>query len=92
MDIGLFPFSSGKIDSIFRTTSHKQQIELIYWMQICGETLKKMKDALGFVEKILDCGHGEKVPELDGSTECWYLPRFTVYHPKKPGSIRCVFD
>jgi hypothetical protein len=63
-------------------------------MRICGETLKKMKHALGFMEKILDCRHTEKAPELDGSTECWYLhvPLFTVYHSKKPGSIRCVFD
>ena len=53
---------------------------------------EKMKHALDFMEKILDCGHAEKAPELDGSTERWYLPLFTVYHPKKPGSIRCVFD
>jgi hypothetical protein len=51
-----------------------------------------MKHALGFMEKTLDFGHAEKAPELDESTECWYLPLFAVYYPKKPGSVRCVFD
>ncbi|KAK3101561.1 hypothetical protein FSP39_004496 [Pinctada imbricata] len=51
---------------------------------------QKMDHAVGFMRKILDCGHAEVAPDLD--TECWYLPLFAVYHPKKPGNIRCVFD
>ncbi|XP_056017478.1 uncharacterized protein LOC130053872 [Ostrea edulis] len=53
---------------------------------------EKMKHAIGFMKKILDCEHAEEAPELHASTECWYLPLFAVYHPKKPGNIRCVFD
>ena len=28
--------------------------------------------------------------KIDG--ECWYLPLFGLYHPKKPNQIRGVFD
>ena len=53
---------------------------------------EKMNHALDFMRRIIDNGHAEQAPELDSNTECWYLPLFAVYHPKKPGSIRCVFD
>nr|XP_027235545.1 uncharacterized protein LOC113826820 [Penaeus vannamei] len=37
-------------------------------------------------------GHAEIAPPLKENEECWYLPVFGVYHPKKPSRIRCVFD
>ncbi|XP_060772289.1 uncharacterized protein LOC132883105 [Neoarius graeffei] len=52
-----------------------------------------MKDHFfGFMEKILEQGHAEVAPPLKEHEECWYLPLFGVYHPKKPGQIRVVFD
>ncbi|KAL6456635.1 hypothetical protein MHYP_G00351790 [Metynnis hypsauchen] len=36
--------------------------------------------------------HAEIAPPLQGDKECWYLPLFGVYHPKKPEKIRIVFD
>lgn len=33
-----------------------------------------------------------KLQELSDGEECWYLPLFGVYHPKKPDQIRRVFD
>lgn len=42
--------------------------------------------------KILDNNHAEVAPELSDGEECWYLPLFGVYHPKKPDQIRGVFD
>lgn len=45
-----------------------------------------------FMEKILAKGHAEIAPPLNHQDECWYLPLFGVYHPKKPGEIRVVFD
>ena len=47
---------------------------------------------LNFMGKIFDSGHAEAAPPLGSSDECWYLPMFGVYHPKKPGKIRVVFD
>ena len=45
-----------------------------------------------FMKEILDSGHAETAPPLKENTECWYLPLFGVYHPKKPTQIRGVFD
>ncbi|KAK0135218.1 hypothetical protein N1851_028960 [Merluccius polli] len=47
---------------------------------------------LEFVEKMLTKKHAEIAPPLQEGQECWYLPSFGVYHPKKPGQIRVVFD
>ena len=62
------------------------------------------KDYFAFMAKILDRGHAARVPtdELSADGEettatdrrgrIWYLPHFGVYHPRKPGQIRVVFD
>ena len=44
------------------------------------------------MEQILKIGHAEVAPPLSESQECWYLPLFGVYHPKKQDQIRGVFD
>lgn len=36
--------------------------------------------------------HAEVASALRDSEECWYLPVFGVYHPKKKDQIRAVFD
>ncbi|XP_054590105.1 uncharacterized protein [Nothobranchius furzeri] len=43
-------------------------------------------------QSMLDKGHAELAPPLQEGAECWYLPTFGVYHPKKPSKIRVVFD
>lgn len=45
-----------------------------------------------FMAEILENGHAERASPLEENTECWYLPLFGVYHPKKPTQIRGVFD
>ncbi|XP_067373332.1 uncharacterized protein [Channa argus] len=45
-----------------------------------------------FMKKIFDLGHAEPAPPLNKEKECWYLPIFGVYHPRKPGQIRVVYD
>ncbi|XP_025766921.1 uncharacterized protein LOC112848107 [Oreochromis niloticus] len=45
-----------------------------------------------FMQNMLDKGHAELAPPLQEGAECWYLPTFGVYHPKKPNKIRVVFD
>nr|XP_032806106.1 uncharacterized protein LOC116940390 [Petromyzon marinus] len=47
---------------------------------------------VSFMKNIFDSGHAEAAPPLEEGQECWYLPIFGVYHPKKPDQIRVVFD
>ncbi|XP_028407838.1 uncharacterized protein LOC114530418 [Dendronephthya gigantea] len=59
---------------------------------------KMEKDYLEFMEKLLERGHAVPVPSIDSTNEVtnpekvWYLPHLGVYHPRKPGKIRVVFD
>ena len=53
---------------------------------------KKRDHFVSFMEQILKMGHAEVAPPLSESQECWYLPLFGVYHPKKRDQIRGVFD
>ena len=49
-----------------------------------------------FMNKVIDRGYAEKVPEHEVTTtdrkSIWYIPHHGVYHPKKPNKIRVVFD
>lgn len=45
-----------------------------------------------FMEKVFQNNHAEVAPPLKENEERWYLPFFGVYHPRKPGNIRVVFD
>lgn len=50
------------------------------------------KDFLLFMGKLLEKKHAVVAPPLATDEERWYLPMFGIYHPKKPGKIRVVFD
>ena len=45
-----------------------------------------------FMGKLIQNGHAEVARPLKNAEECWYLPTFGVYHPRKPNQIRLVFD
>lgn len=47
---------------------------------------------LDFMRKVFEDDHAEPAPPLIQDEECWYLPTFGVYHPRKPDQIRVVFD
>ena len=47
---------------------------------------------VSFMGQLFEKGHAEIAPPLATNEECWFLPIFGVYHPKKPGQIRVVFD
>ncbi|XP_050419539.1 uncharacterized protein LOC126832715 [Patella vulgata] len=47
---------------------------------------------IAFMNKMLQNGHAEVAPPLQKSEECWYLPIFGVYHPRKQNQVRIVFD
>ncbi|XP_062570928.1 uncharacterized protein LOC134232947 [Saccostrea cucullata] len=52
----------------------------------------KMNLAIKFMENLFTHGFAEEAPEVQEGEECWYLPIFPVFHPKKPNKIRVVFD
>lgn len=52
----------------------------------------KREHFFAFMQEVLDNNHAEVAPHLTQDGECWYLPVFGIYHPKKPGQIGCVFD
>lgn len=53
----------------------------------------QMKDHyFAFMGAMLEKEHAELAPPSHPTAERWYLPHFGVYHPKKPGKIRVVFD
>ena len=57
------------------------------------EKKPKIKEQfIGFMQKIFNNDHAEVPPTLPQDQECWYLPTFGIYHPKKPDQIRIVFD
>lgn len=53
------------------------------------------KDYVDFMQENIKNGFAEKVPEeevSDKNKRVWYIPHHGVYHKKKPGKIRVVFD
>lgn len=52
----------------------------------------KQQHTLEFMQKIIDNGRAEIASPVDEKTEHWYLPLLSIYHPKKPDSVRVVFD
>jgi hypothetical protein len=51
----------------------------------------KLDHFITFMDKVLKSGAAEIAPK-DIPGECWYLPLFGVYLPRKPDQIRGVFD
>ena len=47
---------------------------------------------VAFMQRIFDQHHAELALPLAEGEECRYLPTFGVYHPRKPGNIRVMFD
>ena len=53
---------------------------------------EKKSHVLEFTKRIFECKHAAVAPPILPNDECWYLPLFGVYHQKKPGKVRVVFD
>ncbi|XP_070543712.1 uncharacterized protein [Ptychodera flava] len=54
---------------------------------------KYRNDYMQFMQDIITAGDAELVNEQEQEDEStWYIPHHGVYHPKKPGKIRVVFD
>ena len=70
--------------------------QALHRARILNSSLKKnplkKEHFVTFMKEILDNNHAERAPPLDENKDCWYLPLFGVYHPKKPPQIRGIFD
>ena len=53
---------------------------------------KKASHVFKFMGKLLGRGYAERAQDPEPNEEVWYIALFGVYHPKKPESIRVVFD
>ena len=51
---------------------------------------KYKQDYVSFMNEMIRAGYAERA--LEENPKSWYLPHHGVYHPKKPGKIRVVFD
>ena len=59
------------------------------------DDVKYRDDYTTFMNEIIAKGYAEKVPKEEASYDhgnVWYIPHHGVYHPKKPGKIRVMFD
>ncbi|XP_061191733.1 uncharacterized protein LOC133199970 [Saccostrea echinata] len=52
----------------------------------------KRDHMVSFMKGVIGRGAAEVAPPISEGRECWYLPLFGVYHPRKPDKIRGVFD
>ena len=48
------------------------------------------QDYVTFMNDMIRAGYAERAPNENAKS--WYIPHHGVYHPKKPGKIRVVFD
>ncbi|XP_073766183.1 uncharacterized protein isoform X2 [Danio rerio] len=69
----------------------------VYRLKCLARRFKKdmqyYSDYTAFMNEIIACGDAEKVPPEEAEKcSAWYIPHHGVYHPKKPGKIRVVFD
>lgn len=72
--------------------NHEQVMKrTLSFLASCKKNPLKMEHSISFMEKVFSKGHTEITPVLKNEQECWYLPIFGVYNPKKPNQIRMVF-
>lgn len=83
-----------------------ERVELLNSKELTTSRLMKLKRRLtsddqfrkdynSFMQDIISSGYAERVPAGEASTkskQVWYIPHHGVYHKKKPGKIRVVFD
>ena len=68
----------------------EKRLELLKAKLAKNKQLKS--DYMKFMSDIIATGDAEPVPGNGCEGSKWYIPHFGVYHPKKPGKIRVVFD
>lgn len=84
--INQLPFPNNKCQALARLKWIKKKLE--------SNSIFK-EDYLTFMNNLTTQGFAEMVPEQEVEGEpghVWYIPHHGVYHPRKPGKIRVVFD
>ena len=79
------------------TLPNNRDMALKRFYGLRAKLLKDDKLRLDYVktmEGLLEKGYAEEVPsdQLARENRVWYIPHHGVYHPKKPGKLRVVFD
>ena len=101
MDKGFIRDSEGRWSAplpfrIDRPTLPSNKEQALQRAKTLDSTLRKnavkREHFVNFMANVIKNGHAEVAPPLEKDQECWFLPVFGVYHPQKPGEIRCVFD
>lgn len=73
--------------------NRKQALDRLVSLQRSLEQRPEMKaDFVEFMEKMFKKAHAEVAQPMQPGQECWYLPLFGMYHPRKPEKIHVVFD
>ena len=90
-----FPCRSEK-SNVQLPNNRSQAVQRLYGLKkrFQGDTQYRA-EYVSFMSEIIEKGYARKVsaeepPPKEGKV--WYLPHHGVYHPKKPNSIRVVFD
>ncbi|XP_057294388.1 uncharacterized protein LOC130622946 [Hydractinia symbiolongicarpus] len=84
--INQLPFPNNKCQALARLKWIKKNLE--------SNSIFK-EDYLTFMNNLTTQGFAEMVPKQEVKGEpghVWYIPHHGVYHPRKPGKIRVVFD
>ncbi|XP_073732301.1 uncharacterized protein [Misgurnus anguillicaudatus] len=68
------------------------QVRLKHLKRKFDKDLKFQHDYVKFMEGVFKDGDAEKAELQPEAGHVWYIPHQGVYHPKKPGKIRVVFD
>ncbi|XP_052814266.1 uncharacterized protein LOC128241385 [Mya arenaria] len=92
MAVGLHPFLCVLCVHGYLITGRKHSNDPTLFPRALRKNPIKKEHFFDFMGKLLSNGHAERAPVLRPTEECWYLPIFGVYHPRKPGQVRVVFD
>ncbi|XP_062566124.1 uncharacterized protein LOC134228483 [Saccostrea cucullata] len=79
-----------------RPQLQNNRLQALKRAQVLDSDLKrnpiKREHMITFMKSITESGALEVAPPVPQGKECWFLPLFGVYHPRKPDRIRGVFD
>lgn len=67
-------------------------MRLRYLKRRLEKNLKFKEDYVKFIEGVFKDGDAERAEGQPKGGNEWYIPHQGVYHPRKPGKIRVVFD
>ena len=80
-------------ENVMFPNNRVQAVQRLKWLKKRLErNPEEHKDYLNFMKEMFQKGYAVKADNTPKEGKCWYLPHYPVYHPKKPGKVRIVFD